>query len=280
MSLMRVAALEATYELVGHLARYSELTPAEAIEQLKNGPSDLARLDYAGALQLIELCGGPMFAPSNRTPEGHRAIITQLVATETPGWRLAAARGKKWCRDAMDMKTDQAIAWAGLWGTDDAALDWWLQLASFVRGLSETARIAVGRIGERLSFEYEQARLAALGAPCEPIWRSLDDDTLGYDIESWTYSPGSTPIPFRIEVKAYSGSERRFYLSRGEWRTALRFRPQYAVDVWDITSKTLTRFEVDEVKKAIPADVPPSEWQKLSVWPDKLKDSLGHVGDE
>lgn len=270
MTLFRVAALEGAFELVEHLTAYSDVSAAEGIDQLRNGPSDTARLDYDGAMRLLDSCGPEMFAATSRGVEGRRKIIERLVAVESPGWRLAAGIGKKWCRDAMDENTDQVIGWAGLWDADDAALDWWFEMAAHARGLSDAARAAVGRVGERLTYEHECDRLLALEAPCAPVWRSLEDDTLGYDIESWDYIPGSPPVPLRIEVKAYSGIDRRFFLSRGEWRTALRFNPQYVVDVWNITSKTLTRLGVEQVKQAVPSEVPPGEWQSLLVFPDML----------
>lgn len=270
MSLLRVAALEGAFELVDHLTTFDDVAVPEAIAQLRQGPSDVARFDYTGAAELLHLCGPAFFSSANRSTTGHRRIVSYLVAAEAPTWRLAAAKGKKWCRNAMDENSAQTIGWANLWDMDDEALDWWFQLATAARGQAEAARAAVGRIGERLTFEHECGRLQALGAPCVPVWRSTEDDTLGYDIESWEYSPGSEPLPLRIEVKAYAGADRRFFLTRGEWRTALRFRAGFAVDLWDVSTKTLTRFAVEQVKKAIPAETPAGEWQTLLVLPDML----------
>jgi hypothetical protein len=270
MSLLRVSALDAACELVQHLAKYRELSVDDAISQLRRGPSDVARLDYAGAMELLSVCDMELFPAANSSTDGRRQIVARLVEVERPAWRLAAGRGKKWCHDAMDPNTAQAIDWAALWNSDDGALSWWLELAVATRGLEESSRVAVGRIGERLTLEHERDRLKALGAPGEPVWRSIEDDTLGYDIESWDRTTSGAFVPLRIEVKAYSGTERRFFLSRGEWRAALRFHPQFVVDVWDVKTASLTRFDVDQVMSAIPKEAPPGEWQNLLIWPDLL----------
>jgi hypothetical protein len=160
------------------------------------------------------------------------------------------------------------MGWAGLWSADDAAAAWWHELATVLRGARSAARAAVGRDGEKLTLRYERERLHKDGSNRSPVWRSLEDDTLGYDIESWTTE--EPPALIRIEAKAYAGTDRRLFLSRREWETALRFQNAFFFDLWELSTESLTRFRVADLVSVVPTDGIGGKWQEVLIRPAEM----------
>jgi Protein NO VEIN, C-terminal/Methylase-associated X1 len=83
-----------------------------------------------------------------------------------------------------------------------------------------------GLLGEQIVLEDERRRLRAahrsdLASQVE--WVSQDDVGAGFDIASFE----TDGTPRIIEVKATSGTSKRFLISRNEWRTAERKRASY-----------------------------------------------------
>lgn len=83
-----------------------------------------------------------------------------------------------------------------------------------------------GLLGEQIVLEDERRRLRTarrsdLASQVE--WVSQDDVGAGYDVGSFE----ADGTPRFIEVKATSGTSKRFLISRNEWRTAERQRAAY-----------------------------------------------------
>jgi hypothetical protein len=260
-----MSCIEAAFELVWHLTRSGDTTVDDGIRQLREGSAETATLDYAAGQVLMELVGRDALSRDDLSVR--RQILRLVIDRERPSWRLAAARGRKWCLDAVDDDTGQILSWAGLTDVapDDEAVRWWDDLASEVRGIGNAARLTAGRDGERLSMEYEQERLQKAGIDNRiPRWRALDDNTLGYDIESWDLIEGEI-VPLRIEVKSFAGTQAQFFLSREEWDAACRFSDTYFFDVWDLNMQRLQRLPMTTLVPWIPTDTRAIEWRRSLV---------------
>lgn len=82
----------------------------------------------------------------------------------------------------------------------------------------------IGNRGELYSYYFEQVQAEDSSTV---RWVAQDDEGLGYDIENISSTPHR-----RIEVKASSSSEIRFFLSANEWNTAHHYAEYYEVHFW------------------------------------------------
>jgi hypothetical protein len=83
-----------------------------------------------------------------------------------------------------------------------------------------------GQLGERHVLEEERRRLKASGHPdlADLVsWTSQKDVGAGFDIHSFN-ADGSDRL---IEVKSTSGTSKRFYISKNEWKIAQRKGDKY-----------------------------------------------------
>ena len=89
------------------------------------------------------------------------------------------------------------------------------------------AKKQLGERGEYVVMQYETEKVKEYGIKRKPIQKSIDDDTLGYDIIS--YDPEEAAI--YIEVKATNLSHRNFhfYFTRNELAAAKKYRESYHV---------------------------------------------------
>jgi len=96
---------------------------------------------------------------------------------------------------------------------------WWDELAAFFAP-DETKKVEQGRLGERLSFEYEWSRTGK-----KPYWESLYSNFSGYDILSTNEHKS-----LKIEVKTCL-STCSFYVSKREWEEAQK-NENYLFHIW------------------------------------------------
>ncbi len=132
---------------------------------------------------------------------------------------------------------------------DDIGINWWQDLKEFSRNISNNTKIKIGRKGENLSMAYEKKR-----GINKPELKSIEDDSLGYDILSYT-NPGNRdggPRLF-IEVKTSEQSIDRSEASitRNEWNVA-KSQDNYIFHLWDISNEEkpkLALIKKDEMQK-------------------------------
>lgn len=266
MSCLRVSTLEAAQELLQHLASTKVQNELDAIRQLRAGPSDVAKLDYEGALELIAICGTDSLRSRSGSPLLDAA--SAVIAHERPMWRLAIPKGREWCRNAMDEDSAQFLERAGAWDASpgEEVVRWWDALAAGVRGEADTDRMETGREGERLTLRFEQSRLKAMGLTnLSPTWVSLEDNSLGYDILSWDRDSNAEVHALRIEAKAFRHRPGKFFLSRHEWEVAQSFASEFRFDIWCVDALERTQLSVDDVGAIVPIDKPGAKWQQLLV---------------
>jgi hypothetical protein len=95
-------------------------------------------------------------------------------------------------------------------------VEWWDTIGHEVKLENDLEKMAQARTAEKLSWEYEKARLVRLGIETDPVWVGLDDNTAGYDVLSYELgTPDNTNK--LIEVKSTIASPLRFFVTRNEW---------------------------------------------------------------
>ena len=142
---------------------------------------------------------------------------------------------------------------------------WWDDLISLIRKMNDEKKVESGREGEKKSYEFEVAKLKKLRTNKKPYWASLDNNLLGYDIESWDEKNNK----IFIEAKSSGYNDGTFYLSRNEWNTALEKKEAYFIHVW-IKDKTIPvniNFERLYSKKYKIDDAENAEWINVNITP-------------
>jgi hypothetical protein len=92
---------------------------------------------------------------------------------------------------------------------------------------------------------------------------SIEDNTVGYDILS--FDPGEVePIAKLVEVKSFLG-QRRFYVTRNEWNTAIKFGSSYVFHIWDMQTATVHEKTVQQVLSQIPSDGQGGRWSEAII---------------
>ena len=113
---------------------------------------------------------------------------------------------------------------------------------------------------------YEEARLAAAGRPdLKPTWVALEDNSLGYDVLSYTLDVAGTETPLHIEVKSTSTGSRRMFVTRNEWKVAMSLAEAFALHFWDLPTTALSVLRVPDLQISIPIDQGQGQWEKVQV---------------
>lgn len=120
--------------------------------------------------------------------------------------------------------------------------NWWSNIFSRFQKYKEGKKIEIGKLGEKLTFEFEKKRLLEndfTNVDFYVKWASLINDKFGYDILSirgklMSFDQNEKD-KIRIEVKSsqlLSTSSFRFFISKNEWLVALENINDYFIYCW------------------------------------------------
>ena len=158
--------------------------------------------------------------------------------------------------------------------------DWWDSVLSKYEKCKQEIKKAIGDIGEKLTYDYELIRIKEDGhTPSKSFvkWASQLSDQFGYDILSIRGKKFSFVAKERdkiqIEVKSSdinSSDAFRFYISKPEWRTALRNIESYFFYCWigiNLTKESASDgpfiIPAKDLVDQMPLDISPSaEWSE------------------
>jgi len=251
------------HEEIDTLSRYIKINSID-------GTKTLDVVDTIKACKWIEIIGDAVKLTSrgiqiaqNFDIEIRRLMIGDYIKYSNDSWISIVPRGRKECSPYLPPDVLACINKAGLLivpVTDEIVL-WWDQQAQSVRKEQELYTLEIGRIGEKLTIDYEKRRTKK-----NPIWKSIESNLAGYDVLS-IIEEGST-IKLTIEVKT---SEKPIeaayaYITRHEWDVAID-SSNYLFHFWHIEGnlKKLAVLDVMEIKPNIPNDEGDGEWQKVTI---------------
>ena len=120
------------------------------------------------------------------------------------------------------------------------------------------------REAEQLTLKHEAERLARLGIRIPPVWMAIEDNTAGYDIQSFDLG-AEGPVARLIEVKSTIASPLRFFLSRNEWETAKKYGGTYHFHIWDLQVPRLYERTVADIAPHIPTDNEKGSWSTVHI---------------
>jgi len=198
--------------------------------------------------------------------ELYRQVIRLVAVHASPPWCALLRTG----REALYVADPDVLTCFQRAGAFDPIpspqiLEWWDELASLAYADVDIDRMVLGRRAERLSLQYEQYRLSEhLNAP-EVIWKSLDSNAAGYDLQSWDSSEGCWS-PKYIEVKGTMRSPPCLHMTRHEWNTAIRHHAAYSFQIWDLGRSRMAEVSVEQMALHVPTDNGQGTWDEATIY--------------
>lgn len=212
----------------------------EGVIILTDRGRDISELDYSRAL-LIQL--------------------EDLISHFNPFWGGLLTKGRTEAKNFLPDEVVQCFRECGLFGElDDSLVAFWDKLAMAYRNYSQKRMTEIGRIGEKLSLEYELKRTGL-----KPIWQAVESNLSGFDILSVTDNLSKSKL--QIEVKATTSNPKyaNIHVSRNEWGTAINSE-NFIFHLWHLEeSPSLYEVGVDSVARHIPQDLCDGKWESVEI---------------
>lgn len=261
---LAMSAFEAAYLIRTTRKKNPELSTPDLIATVRSVRTDFYPHDYDAGVAIEGRISPQLITP----PEAFfTAAIEAIIVDRSPIWARLAPAGRNHVLQAIGVNGVQCLRSAGLLNTDARAIDWWDALATVNRGERDARLLKQGREGERRSLEYENVRLQREGISRVPVWVAIDDNTVGYDILSYTWHEGSE-VNRLIEVKTTQAHPPRIILSQNEWKTAEQYGGSFEFHLWNLNSEALKIYTVEQLRRHIPTDNGAGKWESVEIHPD------------
>ena len=247
-----------------YVAMHPNIPVPDAVRAVRRLSADDAHHDYVAAATLLAYLGNDY--ASDGIVALFRGTISSIIRRDRPWWTRVAPLGRERLRAALNSNEAQCFEAAGLFiemPTTDV-LAWWDSLAQAARATENDGKLQHGREAEQLTLAFERERLARLGIERDPKWIAIEDNTAGYDIQS--FDPGVVePVNKLIEVKSCSREVIQIFISRNEWETAVASMPHYHFHVWLLPEKKLIELSVSDIAPHIPLNQGCGVWQNVGI---------------
>lgn len=250
------------------LRRYLRAHPGtdahEAAISLRRLDVDFAAVDFDCGIRLLEQL--PAEVDFANVSAGIRNALAFLITESRPWWMHLFPSGRQ--RVAVALSEDELQTFKSARLFDEPAppeiVAWWDDLAAKARSERDSRMNAQGRQAESLSLAHEIARLSALGVTEQPRWVAIDDNSAGYDIQSFEVTPDGLRNRL-IEVKSTTRNPPRMILSRGEWETAREFGAAYVFHLWMLPALEVRELSVEQVSQHIPTNCGSGNWLDVEI---------------
>jgi hypothetical protein len=255
-SIFSMSAFEGLRHLRRHRVAYPNLSETDLISL--SSRVEIGGFDYEAATAL-----DPLVPDSTdiENPVKFFQSCIEAAISQNLIWTKSATLGRQ--KFIQKLNRDEVSCFRCARLLDDPPSDdivaWWDRLQSESRAASSVSKTDQGRYAEKLSIAFEIERLKGLGIDKRPVWMAVEDNTVGYDILSFDVGPAQ-PISRLIEVKSFTGSP-RFFVTRNEWMTALKFSRRYVFHIWEINREELHERTVEQLRPQIPTDGEGGQWQ-------------------
>ncbi len=198
-------------------------------------------------------------------PELWKLILHRYITICQPAWSKRIPFGRKEAYLFMNEEEKRCFVEAGLIDSyDQEIVEWWDNLAEAERIKKEASLDDIGRIGERLTLEYEEIRTGI-----KPDWRSIESNLAGYDILSQRTADNNERVLIEVKSSLQSIESADLIISRHEWDIA-RLKnnlSRYLFYLWDLSSsdRRLAVISAEEMSNHIPKDSKAGTWESVRV---------------
>jgi hypothetical protein len=263
-SLFRVSAISSFLAVYETQIKHPEWTFDEVRRAMVAASYMGQSVDWSGVVRLAAIVDdNPL--PNDRSA-AFRLCLSKLIEAVRPEWITVIFSGRNLAARSLDPDVVQCFEVAGLFEEfpSDEVVEWLDSLSIIAQGVRNADNMAKGRQAERLSLNYERARLTSANIDRQVEWVALNENAAGYDIRSWIELDGQI-LPKLVEVKAHSGSRISFYITRNEWDTAMASHCPYVFQVWSLSNQTLLELTVAALTEHIPPDSGKGRWQSIKI---------------
>ena len=251
------------------------------IEEFFNSLNRIPTIGTASREKVLELCQAAQwieltnFEKLRLTADGKeiaevinpitsmRLQLQSIILHTNPPWGKLAQHGRQELLKFVRPEIKQCFQEAKLSdGTEQDVVEWWDKLANASRGFRQEKLLAVGRVGERLSLNYEKERIGK-----EPKYVALDTAKPGYDILSVVSKDDASKLCIEVKSSEKSLNEAYFYLSWNEYDNAKRI-DHYVLHLWLLNSDGTDKHLIvpfDLVEEHCPSDRKDGKWQSVKI---------------
>ena len=192
-----------------------------------------------------------------------RLMIGDYISKSAESWISLLPRGRKECVQYLPPDVHACLKGAGLLVTpvpDDVVL-WWDQQSQSIRKEQELSTLETGRIGEKLTLEYERERTGT-----EPVWKSIESNLAGYDVLSIVERNNTARLPIEVKTSEKSITVAVAYITRCEWDVAVE-SVNHEFHFWHIAGgqRKLAVLNVADLRQHIPLDEGEGMWQNATI---------------
>ena len=195
-----------------------------------------------------------------------RQILQEYIYTWKPIWINRIPYGRMEAYYFMTPDEKRCFEDAGLMEVNPQSevIEWWDTIAEYVRSSRNLRLDKTGRVGERLTMEYERKRTGK-----EPNWISFESNLAGYDIISC--KDADTPDEqLLIEVKSSEQllSSATMVISRNEWETATTQHKNstYCFYLWLVGKQRMfASISTEDIEPHIPQEAGLGSWQSVEI---------------
>lgn len=200
--------------------------------------------------------GARLFAASGYEAQLRQALL-DYIDIEHPSWVQNASFGRSRVLSFAGNQIAQVFVEAGLAdGSGETVVAFWDALAARARGQRDDRLTQIGRLGERLTIDYEEQRTGR-----RPTWIAIDNNADGYDVLSVVGREDTKQLT--IEVKTSTQGYAGFaVLTRNEWEMAMESEC-HAFHFWNLREPSTPELAVvssDTVLEHMPQDQGMGQW--------------------
>lgn len=194
-----------------------------------------------------------------------KLILNRYITVCCPVWAKRVPYGRAEAFLFMSEEEQRCFIEAGLiYSQEEEVLDWWDAIAGIQRGKVKTSLNELGRRGERLTMQYEEARTGV-----KPDWRSIETNLCGYDILSQCSAEDKNKLLIEVKTSSKPIREASAIVSRHEWDVAQMKNnvKRYFFYFWWLESKEarLAIVSADDIAPNIPIDRERGQWENVSI---------------
>jgi hypothetical protein len=206
-----------------------------------------------------------------------RLQVMDFVRTVRPVWLSQIPKGRNETVSVLAPDARYVLREAGLLA-DPPALDvvaWWDELAQDARSERTGLLCEAGRIGERLSMAYEQARTGHW-----PTWISVESNLAGYDLLSRKDAHSDDRLPIEVKASSQRLDAALIHVSANEWNVAETAR-LHAFHLWILRDPVhLAVITSSELRLHVPTNQQNGRWESFSLPMAVFSSSFRNVAAE
>lgn len=212
----------------------------EGIIELTERGSEISKFDYKGAL-LFQL--------------------EDLISNYNPVWASALTKGRTEAKNFLPDDAFQCFKECGLFEQlSEDIIKYWDKLALAYRNYSHKKLLEIGRLGEKLSYDYELNRTGT-----HPIWQSVESNLAGFDLLSVSEKGDSKKLQIEVKSTISEIAYSKIHITKNEWLTATNSL-NYIFHLWHITATPqLFIVTIDKVASHISEDKGDGNWESVQI---------------